>query len=29
MEECLDLYVQMVLEMKDRYFHLYPHVKTG
>ena len=29
MEECLDLYIQMVLEMKDRYFHLYPHVKTG
>lgn len=29
MEECLDLYSQMVLEMKEQYFHLYPHVKNN
>ena len=29
MEECLNLYSQMVLEMKEKYFHLYPHVKTS
>ncbi len=29
MEECLDLYCRMVLTMKDRYFHLYPHVKSS
>lgn len=28
MDECLELYTQMVLETKDRYFHLYPHVKS-
>ena len=27
MEECLNLYVKMVLETKKQYFHLYPHVK--
>lgn len=29
MEECLDLYILMVHRMKDRYFHLYPHVKSS
>lgn len=28
MDECLDLYTQMVLDMKQQYFHLYPHVKS-
>ena len=25
MQECLDTYSDMVREMKDRYFHLYPY----
>ncbi len=29
MEECLDLYIDMVYRMKDKYFHLYPHVKSS
>ncbi len=29
MEECMELYISMVLNMKDRYFHLYPHVKSS
>ncbi len=29
MEECLDLYIRMVYRMKDKYFHLYPHVKSS
>ena len=29
MEECLALYSQMVLDMKEQYFHLYPHVKSS
>ena len=28
MEECLDSYTHMVQEMKEKYFHLYPHVKS-
>ena len=27
MEDCLSLYRQMVLDTKEKYFHLYPHVK--
>lgn len=27
MEDCLELYTRMVLDTKDRYFHLYPHVQ--
>lgn len=29
MEECLALYTKMVLDMKEKYFHLYPHVKSS
>ena len=29
MEECLALYSEMVLDMKQKYFHLYPHVKSS
>ena len=29
METCLELYSRMVLEMKQQYFHLYPHVKSS
>ena len=29
MEECMDLYSRMVMEMKEQYFHLYPHVKSS
>ena len=25
LQECLETYTEMVLEMKDKYFHLYPH----
>ncbi len=28
MEECLDSYTDMVYEMKEKYFHLYPRVKS-
>ena len=29
MEECMNLYTKMVLDLKDQYFHLYPHVKNN
>ena len=29
MEECMSLYTQMVLDLKEQYFHLYPHVKNN
>ena len=29
MEDCLNLYSEMVLDTRDRYFHLYPHVKSS
>ena len=29
LDACLSTYTEMVLDMKEKYFHLYPHVKSG
>ena len=29
MQECMDTYTRMVLDLKEKYFHLYPHVKQN